>query len=110
MSKSVMSSRAYPHPKVKDLALHRVLFALSDPTRMEIISELERIGESTAGDLLEGAVPKSTLSHHLKILREAGVTYSLAEGQRCVISLREDDLEARFPGLLKSVMVHNQGH
>lgn len=102
-----MNSRTYPHPEVGDLNLHRVLFALSDPTRMEIISELEKNGESTAGDLLDGAVPKSTLSHHLKILREAGITYSLAEGQRCVISLRKNDLDARFPGLLKSVMAHN---
>ncbi|MFT3803442.1 MAG: helix-turn-helix domain-containing protein [Burkholderiaceae bacterium] len=103
-----MSSRAYPHPEVEDLTLHRVLFALSDPTRMAIVAELDRGGERVFGDLLDGAIAKSTLSHHLKILREAGITNALPDGQRCVISLRARDLESRFPGLLQAVMAHNQ--
>jgi DNA-binding transcriptional ArsR family regulator len=49
-------------------------------------------------------VSKSTGSHHLKVLREAGVVQGKADGTRRYYSLRRDDLEARFPGLLDSVL------
>jgi DNA-binding transcriptional ArsR family regulator len=49
-------------------------------------------------------VAKSTLSHHFKVLREAGITYTRANGTHRLMSLRKDDLEDRFPGLLTSVL------
>lgn len=102
-----MSTREYFHPETKDLSLHRILFALSDPTRLAIVSELLTLTESAFGDLLHGGVPKSTLSHHLKILREAGIIQASSEGMSCLVSLRLDDLDVRFPGLLETVMSHN---
>jgi DNA-binding transcriptional ArsR family regulator len=49
-------------------------------------------------------VAKSTGSHHLKVLREAGVVTAQIEGTRRFYVLRRDDLEARFPGVLDSVL------
>ena len=43
-------------------------------------------------------VSKSTGSHHLKVLREAGVVRAQVDGTRRYYTLRRDDLEARFPG------------
>jgi DNA-binding transcriptional ArsR family regulator len=49
-------------------------------------------------------VAKSTLSHHLKVLREAGVTRTRQDGTRCFVTLRRDSLDARFPGLLPALL------
>jgi DNA-binding transcriptional ArsR family regulator len=49
-------------------------------------------------------VAKSTLSHHLRVLREAGITLTEPSGTQRVVSLRADDLNARFPGLLDAVL------
>jgi DNA-binding transcriptional ArsR family regulator len=53
---------------------------------------------------VEAHVAKSTLSHHFKVLREAGITHTRANGTHRLMSLRKDDLEGRFPGLLSSVL------
>lgn len=99
------SPRELPHPEVEDLVLTDVLFALSDPNRLAIVREL------AAGDLEQtpcaavgGPMPKSTRSHQLKMLREAGVIRNVPSGRQRSVSLRRDDLEARFPGLLASVL------
>jgi len=49
-------------------------------------------------------MPKATLSHHLKVLRESGLTHTRCEGRSRLISLRREDLEDRFPGLLDAVV------
>lgn len=98
--------RSYPQPPPDDIELHRVLFALSDPTRLAMVMELRGAGELSVGEQLSGSVPKSTLSHHNKILRESGLTSTRPEGTRCYISLRSADLERRFPGLLDMVLAH----
>lgn len=98
-----MAVRTYVHPKRADLSLPRVLFALSDPLRLRMIVRLAHDGavESRA---LAPELPKSTLTHHTGLLREAGVTRTTPQGRSCLISLRRDDLDARFPGLLDSVL------
>lgn len=80
-----------------------VLSALGHPIRMRIVSTLAGGGEHGWGQL-DVPVAKSTLSHHLKLLRESGVTSTRAEGSRCFVSLRRDDLDSRFPGLLDAVL------
>jgi DNA-binding transcriptional ArsR family regulator len=91
------------HPAVEELELAAVLHALSDPVRLRIVRDLARNGACSCGAF---AVPvaKSTLSHHLKVLREAGVTLTEPAGTQRVVSLRADDLNARFPGLLDAVL------
>ncbi|AHH95313.1 ArsR/SmtB family transcription factor [Kutzneria viridogrisea] len=92
-----------PEPEVDEIELPAVLFALSDPFRLAIVSALRDGGERPSGELA-GDTPKSTHSHHLRTLREAGVTRTRQVGTRCMISLRADALHARFPGLLDAVL------
>src|SRR5438270_12522895 len=89
-------------PSREDLALPNVLHALSDPIRLDILRKLTA-GERVCGTF-ELPIAKSTLSHHFKLLREAGITHTRAEGVRRLVSLRRDDLDARFPGLLDAVL------
>lgn len=54
-------------------------------------------------DLAEG-LPRSTLTCHTRILREAGVTWTRSDGRACVIRLRREDVDALFPGILDAVI------
>jgi DNA-binding transcriptional ArsR family regulator len=80
-----------------------VLHALSDPVRLDIVAELDRRGTVPCGGFAV-CVTKSTLTHHFKILRGAGVIWTRQDGTRALNELRRDDLEARFPGLLPAVL------
>lgn len=89
-----------PHPPASALDLATILRTMGDPLRLEIV-RLLRAGERPCGELSEILqIPASTGSYHLRLLREAGVTRTRAEGTSRVISLRRDDLDERFPGLL----------
>jgi DNA-binding transcriptional ArsR family regulator len=90
-------------PETSALDLTTVLQALGDPVRLKIVHTLAAEGEQACGTM-ELGISKSTRSHHLKTLREAGVTYTRVEGTHRRVSLRRDDLEARFPGLLDAVL------
>ena len=90
-------------PPVEAFELGLVLQALSDPVRLEIVSALAD-GEEVPCGTIPLRVSDSTRSHHLRILREAGVTATRAEGTKRLVSLRRDALEARFPGLLDAVV------
>jgi len=97
--------RPLPHPATENIQLTEVLRALSDPVRLEIVARLAARGEMTCGDA--GAalgVHKSTASHHYRTLREAGVVLTKQDGRLKYMSLRREDLDARFPGLLDSVL------
>lgn len=91
------------HPATEDLSLTRVLAALSDPIRLGVVLLLSDGQERQWGEL-DAPVSKSTLSHHMKTLRSAGITRTRDEGTRCYVRLRSDDLQARFPGVLASVL------
>jgi DNA-binding transcriptional ArsR family regulator len=97
--------RAISHPIKEQLSLPGVLHALSDPVRLEIVRELADGAELACGELV-APVSKSTLSHHLKVLRDAGLTQTRAVGVHRFVSLRAGDIEARFPGLLGCVLEH----
>jgi len=96
-------SRIYEHPSLEEISLSRVLFALSDPIRLEMVRILAKNGTSNSLDLGQG-MPKSTITHHTRILRESGVTCTCPEGRNCWISLRSDDLEKKYPGLLTVIV------
>jgi DNA-binding transcriptional ArsR family regulator len=95
--------RALSHPPSHELDLADVLHALSDPMRLEIVRALHVHGELSCSRL-EVPVSKSTLSHHLRVLREAGVTTTRLDRTQRLVSLRLEDLNARFPGLLDCVL------
>jgi DNA-binding transcriptional ArsR family regulator len=94
-----------PHPERERIELSAVLFALSDPDRLEIARQL-RDGPMDAAlcSTADPRIPKSTKSHLMKVLREAGVIRNEPRGRFRVLSLRRDDLDARFPGLLDAVL------
>jgi DNA-binding transcriptional ArsR family regulator len=98
--------RLIPHPEVEQLQLTDVLHALSDPVRLEIVHLLGVNGELSCGRL-EVSVAKSTLTHHLRVLRAAGLTHTRTEGVQRLVSLRRDELGERFPGLLDCVMAES---
>jgi DNA-binding transcriptional ArsR family regulator len=98
-------SRDFAHPATDRLVLTEVLFALSDPVRLAIVSELATdAGQELSCQAVGGDLPKSTRSHHLKTLREAGLIRNVPHGRERRVSLRAEDLEERFPGLLGSVL------
>lgn len=90
-------------PLRKELQLTAVLYALSDEVRLGIVRQLAKKGEQSCG-LFEVDRPKSSLSHHFRVLRESGVVSTRKHGKLLMNSLRREDLEARFPGLLKAVL------
>jgi DNA-binding transcriptional ArsR family regulator len=90
-------------PRVDEMSLAAVMAALSDPARLEIVRVLAAQGERTCGTFDLG-LSKATRSHHFKVLREAGLTHTRAEGTHRHISLRRDEVDARFPGLLDAVL------
>ena len=92
-----------PHPARNDLDLASVLHALSDPVRLEIVAGLADGAERACGSFDVG-VTKSTCTHHFRVLREAGLIRQRQQGTMRLNSLRRDDVEARFPGLLGTIL------
>jgi DNA-binding transcriptional ArsR family regulator len=95
--------RSYKHPAIKDVRIEDVLYALSDPVRLEIVQRLVRDGDAPCS-ALDGGRPKSSMSHHFRVLREAGLVRTRNEGVQAINSLRSDELQRRFPGLLNTVL------
>ena len=97
--------RPLPHPDRGQLSLAAVLHGLSDPARLEIVCMLAGAAERSCTDFhgISGlTVP--TLSHHLRVLREAGLTRTRIDGRRRYVSLRREDLEWRFPGVIGPII------
>ncbi|MNT73971.1 Helix-turn-helix domain protein [compost metagenome] len=89
------------HPKINSISLEQVLKALGDPVRLSIVKQLLKVpNEELACGTFDYTVTKATFSHHLKILRDAGVIRTREEGTRRMTSLRSEDLRKRFPGLI----------
>ena len=92
------------HPDIKDISLTNVFSALSDPMRLRIVVQLGSMDEEyTCAELQPDGITKSTISHHFKVLRESGIIRTRLEGTRRFVSLRKQDLETRFPGLLTMI-------
>ncbi|MEU6744626.1 ArsR family transcriptional regulator [Spirillospora sp. NPDC046719] len=91
-----------PEPAVEDLRLETVFGALSGPLRLEIVRRLllEREEFDHPCGWFGFDRPKSSLTHHFKALREAGVLRQRQYGLERRSEVRIDDLNARFPGLL----------
>jgi DNA-binding transcriptional ArsR family regulator len=95
-------------PGRDQIELVAVLHALSDHVRLDMVQELAVRTEVGCGDFAL-QVSKSTGSHHFKVLREAGVVLHREAGTRRFYRLRRSDLDARFPGLLDSVLLAGAG-
>jgi DNA-binding transcriptional ArsR family regulator len=95
--------RGLEHPPLDSIDLATLLDALGDPVRLEVVRQLAASNGIVCGNF-DVAVSMSTLSHHLKILRAAGLLQVTPQGRFRRHELRSDEVEARFPGLLASVL------
>ena len=96
--------RPLVHPTVEDITVEALLHALSDPVRVAIYMEI--IGQSCSANcsafqrVIDKPIPKSTLSQHFRILREAGLIRSERRGVEMLNTSRCAEVDARFPGLM----------
>jgi DNA-binding transcriptional ArsR family regulator len=95
---------AIEHPAREDLELAAVLHALSDPVRLQIVAALASRLDACPMGVIQVPVSKSTCTHHFRVLREAGVIRQEAKGTARLNTIRREDLDARFPGLLDTIL------
>jgi DNA-binding transcriptional ArsR family regulator len=91
-------------PAIETVTIDVVFGALADPIRLGLVRSLDAAGDWACGsDILRSmdvTISRSTLSHHVKVLREAGLVHTRVQGTRRLLTLRHEELERRFPGLL----------
>jgi DNA-binding transcriptional ArsR family regulator len=94
------------HPSREDITLAGVLSALADPMRLRIVKSLMEQKDCMSCTAAAPCpdIPKSTLSNHFRILREAGLIQTTKKGVEHRNIVREADLNARFPKLLKTIL------
>ncbi len=96
------------HPASDDLTVEGILHALSDPVRVHIFAKIvdaTRAQTCSAFAEIEGSpIPKSTLSQHFKVLRDAGLIHSERKGVEMHNVARCDEVDARFPGLVRTIV------
>lgn len=95
--------RNYAHPDLADVSIEHLLHALSDPVRLDIVRQLARDGEASCA-ALDGGRPKSSMSHHFRVLRSAGLVHTRIAGVQHMNTLRREEVDMRFPGLLRAVL------
>ena len=100
--------RPLTHPAVEDVPVEAILHALSDPVRVAIYAEIvaQDCAQNCSTFLRVGdkPIPKSTLSQHFKILREAGLIHSERHGVEMHNTSRCAEVDARYPGLIASIV------
>ncbi|MBA9005079.1 MULTISPECIES: ArsR/SmtB family transcription factor [Thermomonospora] len=94
------------HPAREQIRLVDVMYALGHPIRFGIVRALAS-GQETSCGAIDVPAPKSTLTTHWRVLRESGVIRQRPEGRKLYLTLRRDDLDARFPGLLDLVLAED---
>jgi len=100
--------KEYTHPEMRDVTLPMIMQALADPCRMAIVCTLLQAKDrALACNEVPLDVAKATRSHHFEMLRSAGIIFTKVEGTKCMTSLRQQELEQCFPGLLRLVEAHN---
>lgn len=96
--------KQYAHPTKEEIRLTAVLHALSDPVRLSVVQCLALSPCAKSCSSFETPVHKSTMSHHMRVLREAGIIHIRTEKTFSYITLRCEELEERFPGLVRSIL------
>ena len=101
-------TRTLPEPSVDSFDLTVILSALADPGRRALMAALYHCPEPVDCAVIVGqaalGLSDSTISHHYRVLREAGLIRSVADGRKRIITVRREDMETRFPGLLQAVL------
>jgi len=98
--------RALPQPSVDSITMSTVLAALADPVRLALMRTINIRTEPIDCSIVAGSVDVSapTVSHHWRVLREAGLTSTMVDGRKRNIRIRREDLDRRFPGLLTAIL------
>lgn len=96
--------RQIKHPTIDQVELTDIMYALADPTRLEIVTLLAKAGRKLTCGEIDLNRPKSSMSHHFKILRSAGLVETLIEGTEHMNSLRLEEIEQKYPGVLNAVI------
>jgi DNA-binding transcriptional ArsR family regulator len=98
--------KTLPHPPLETIGLSTILSALADPVRRHLIRAVYRNkGSLECGMLTQNVdLTVATLSHHWRVLREAGLTKTTVRGRSRLIELRYSELEARYPGLIRVIL------
>lgn len=94
----------YTYPELDEIRIEAVLAALADPVRLDMVRQLAPPGTEIPCSGFDVSVTKSTLTHHLRTLREAGIIMGRQQGTARYNSLRRNDLDQLFPGLLQGVL------
>jgi DNA-binding transcriptional ArsR family regulator len=95
----------FVHPSKEDITLPGVLGALADPMRLRILKSMLKKEGCTCSEAAPCPdMAKSTLSHHFRILREAGLIRTTKKGVENRNTVRKQDIDTRFPGLLKTIL------
>jgi DNA-binding transcriptional ArsR family regulator len=92
------------HPELSEVSLQQALEALVDPVRRMVVTQLAGAGEDLSCGTFQAPVSLSTLTHHFNVLREAGVIRQYYVGTAKMNTLRAEEMERRFPGLLTAVL------
>ena len=88
---------------MEQVRLEQVFHALSDPVRLDIVRRLAATAEASCHALNAGR-PKSSMSHHFRVLRESGLVRTRTQGTAHANTLRRAELDERFPGLIDSLL------
>ena len=102
-TEAVAAPRTYWIPEREDITIYGILAALSDPTRLGIVRAIAERDECCPFDFLE-VTSKQNLTHHFKVLREAGLIQSRYEGRQKFVSLRRELIDDMFPGMLDGLL------
>ncbi|MEU7864245.1 helix-turn-helix domain-containing protein [Nonomuraea sp. NPDC049141] len=97
---------SFRHPDRDQIRIEDVLSALGNPLRLAVVRVLDAGGEHNCSSVLGvlGVTSKSTMTHHWRVLRDSGVIWQHPSGRENLLTLRREDLDTRYPGLLKAIM------
>jgi DNA-binding transcriptional ArsR family regulator len=100
-------ARTFTHPSMKDITIDCILHALADPLRRDMVSFLLENGSTNCSACSCPEVSASTISFHTKVLRESGLIHSEKVGVSVINSVRYEEVNKRFPGLLDAILRFN---
>ncbi len=105
---NIISMRKVFHPNIEEITVEGILHAFSDPVRIEIFANLAKSecakNCSTFLNIQKEILPKSTLSQHFRILREAGLIRSERKGVELINSTRCEELKERFGPMIQAIV------
>lgn len=101
-------ARNISHPSIKEVTIDGILYALSDPIRRNIVAKLAGCESMSCSKSCSMDLSPSTISFHHKLLRENGLIRSEKKGVEVINTLRKDEIDKKFPGLMDSILKHHK--